>query len=534
MIHRRDVLKSAVLLTTLCNSAPHQALGSEPGRSSAPRAFDFATLKGQARALALQPWKEPAPLAPAPLTALNYDQYQAIRFRHDHGLWATEDRGFRVEFFHMGRGFKEPVRMYEVVQGQAREILYNPEMFNFTNSGVKTGSLRSDLAFAGFRLLSATNWEADVAAFLGASYFRAVGSDARQFGLSARGLAIDTAIDGAEEFPRFTSFWFERPPQHARTLVLYGLLDSPSVTGAYRFEITPGVMQIMEVDSALYPRKLIGRLGIAPLTSMYQCGENDRRVANDWRPEIHDSDGLSMWTGKGEWIWRPLVNPDGVRVNSYTDENPRGFGLLQRDREFNNYQDDGVFYHRRPSLWITPKNKWGAGAVQLVELPAADETFDNIVAFWHPTNKPKPGDEMLMNYRMHWGSQPPNAPPLGQAIATRTGIGGVIGQPRRYFSWRFAIDFEGGELAGLPKGAQVQPVITASRGKIEITSARPLEPVDGYRAMFDVKPTDDSLEPIDLRLYLRSNGQPLTETWIYQWTPPTMEERRRALVKAGY
>jgi glucans biosynthesis protein len=293
-------------------------------------------------------------------------------------------------------------------------------------------------------------------------------------------------------------------------------------------------MQIMEVDSALYPRKLIGRLGIAPLTSMYQTGENDRRVANDWRPEIHDSDGLSMWSGKGEWIWRPLVNPAGVRVNSYADENPRGFGLLQRDREFNNYQDDGVFYHRRPSLWITPKSKWGAGAVQLVELPAADETFDNIVAFWNPTNKPEPGDEMLMSYRMHWSSQPPNAPPLGQAIATRTGIGGVIGQPRRYFSWRFAIDFVGGELAGLPKGAQVQPVITASRGQIEITSARPLEPVGGYRTMFDVKPTDDSLEPIDLRLYLRSNGQPLTETWIYQWIPPTMDEQRKALVKAGY
>jgi glucans biosynthesis protein len=292
----------------------------------------------------------------------------------------------------------------------------------------------------------------------------------------------------------------------------------------------------MDVDASIYPRSQIGRLGIAPLTSMFQCGENDRRLANDWRPEIHDSDGLSMLTGNGEWIWRPLVNPAGVRVSSYLDENPRGFGLLQRDRNFENYQDDGVFYDRRPSLWVEPRGAWGKGAVQLVELPAPDETFDNIVAYWNPAQPVQPGSELLYGYRMTWGTQMPSAPALAHVVATRTGIGGVIGQPRRYYAGRFAIDFAGGELATLmPLTPQtnVEPVISVSRGQVEIASARPLQSVNGFRAMFDLRPPDEGTDPIDVRLFLRRNGQPLTETWIYQWTPPNAQARRDALALSG-
>lgn len=509
-------------------------MAAEPGvNESKSTAFSYAILKGHARALAGRAYQPPRKLAPASLQRLDYDQYQSIRFRGDHSLWAGENLGFRIQFFHMGRGFKEPVRMYEVANGKANELTYRADYFDFGNSGVKGKALPADLAFAGFRIQAATNWTSDVAAYLGASYFRAVGNDTRQYGLSARGLAIDTAIDGVEEFPRFTTFWFERPQPNARTAIVYALLESPSVSGAYRFAITPGTPQVMEVDAALYPRKTVSRLGVAPLTSMFQCGENDRRMANDWRPEIHDSDGLSMLTGNGEWIWRPLVNPAGVRVSSYLDENPRGFGLLQRDRNFEHYQDDGVFYERRPSLWIEPKGSWGKGSVQLVELPTPDETHDNIVAFWNPAVQPQPGSEALFAYRMYWGTQMPAESPLARVVATRTGIGGVIGQPRRYFSWRFVVDFAGGELATLLPLAKVEPVISASRGKIEVTSARPLKSIDGYRAMFDVRLTDDSIEPVDLRLFLRKNGQPLTETWIYQWTPPDTRERLATLQQAG-
>ncbi|MFL6547254.1 MAG: glucan biosynthesis protein [Povalibacter sp.] len=532
-MHRRDLLKSAVLLSAA--SIPPTNLFAAETQTSAPTTtgFSYATLKGQARALANAPFAPPNKLAPQNLQQLDYDQYQSIRFRKERALWADADRGFRIQFYHMGRGFKEPVRMFEVVNGRARELTYRAADYDFGKSGVNTRELGPDLGFAGFHIQGQTNWTSDVASFLGASYFRAISNDTRQYGLSARGLALDTAINGPEEFPRFTAFWFEQPPPNARSMMLYGLLDSPSITGAYRFQITPGAPHVMDIDAALYPRKAVERLGVAPLTSMFQYGENDRRMANDWRPEIHDSDGLSISNGNGEWIWRPLVNPAGVHVSAFVDENPRGFGLMQRDRDFANYQDDGTFYDRRPSLWIEPRPGWGKGSVQLVELPAPDETFDNIVAFWTPAEKMQPGSELLFGYRMYWGTDLPIGPTLARVVATRTGLGGVIGQPRRYFSWRFAIDFVGGELATILPEATIEPVISTSRGQIEITSARPLHSINGFRAMFDLRTTDDQTDPIDLRLFLRKNNQSLSETWTYQWTPPDAGVRRQMLIDAG-
>ncbi len=493
----------------------------------AAQRFDHAWLKGEARALAGRPYQPRPATLPKPVAALDWDQYQSIRFRKEHALWAGEGLRFQVHPAHLGLFFKSPVRLHEVADGQARELAYLPEMFDHARSGLAKARLPKDLGFAGFKLLFHTDPERDFAAFLGASYFRAVGGD-WQFGLSARGLAIDTGMERPEEFPDFTAFWFEKPARGSNTIVVHALLDSPSVAGAYRFAITPGDTLMMDVDAALYPRREIERLGIAPGTSMFQHGENDRRMANDWRAEIHDSDGLAMWRGNGEWIWRPLANPAQLRFNAYADENPRGFGLLQRDREFDHYQDDGVFYEKRPSLWIEPKAGWGAGSVQLVEIPTLDETFDNIVAFWNPAKKPQPGEELLFGYRLYWGAQPPARPPLATVVATRAGIGGIVGQPRKYWSWRFAVDFAGGDLSLLGKHAKVEAVVTASRGaKIEITSARPLHSIRGWRAMFDIVPPAGT-EPIDLRLYLSHEGQALTETWLYQWTPPAAGERKFA------
>lgn len=505
-----------------------------PGREAQP--FDYAWLKGQARHLAGQPWQAPPQNLPAPVAALDWDQYQAIRFRPDHALWGEEgndrDRHLQLRFFHLGLFYREPVRLYEVADGRARELAYDAGMFDYGGSGLDGGALPADLGFAGFRVHFHTDPERDVAAFLGASYFRAVGQE-MQYGLSARGLAVDCGLPRAEEFPRFTAFWFERPARNADRLVVYALLDSPSITGAYRFEIHPAAVLTMEVDAALYPRKAIERLGIAPLTSMYQTGENDRRMANDWRPEIHDSDGLALHTGSGEWIWRPLANPAQLRFNTYQDASPRGFGLLQRDRDFANYQDDGVFYERRPDLWVEPRGDWGRGSVQLVEIPTPDETLDNIVAFWNPAEPVVPGKELLYAYRLHWGSRTPAQPPLARVVATRTGIGGVIGQPRRYFSWRFAVDFAGGELPRIASDVKVEAVIEASSGTLEITSARPLAAVSGYRAMFDLRPAEGSTAPVNLRLHLTAGGRRISETWLYQWTPPEAAEQRRALQAEG-
>jgi glucans biosynthesis protein len=521
-MQRRDFLRALAALTAarlplhgLFATGPTTTTLSPLGK---PQAFDYAWLKGQARALANAIYQPPVSHIPDAVKALDWDQYQAIRYRADHALWAQGRRRFQVRFFHLGLYYQSPVRVYEVVEGQAQELAYDPAMFDYGQSGLQDSHLPKDLGFAGFRVHFHTDLERDVAAFLGASYFRAVGGEL-QYGLSARGLAIDCGMDRPEEFPMFTAFWLERPAPEAGTLTVYALLDSPSVAGAYRFNISPAATLLMEVDAALYPRTEIARLGVAPLTSMFQYGENDRRVANDWRPELHDSDGLAMWTGSGEWIWRPLVNPARLRFNAFLDQNPHGFGLLQRDRDFGHYQDDGAFYDRRPSLWVEPKSGWGKGSIHLVEIPTVDETFDNIVAFWNPADTPRPGQELLFGYRLHWGAQMPVSPPLAQVVATRTGLGGIVGQKRTYFSWRFVVDFAGSNLSMLGKDVNVEPVITASRGQIEITSVRPLEAVRGYRAMFDLRPTDDSVVPVELRLYLRANGQPLSETWLYQWTP---------------
>ncbi|ASK35565.1 glucan biosynthesis protein [Alloalcanivorax mobilis] len=490
--------------------------------------FDYAWLKGEARHLCGQDYRSPRMALPESIRDLTWDQYQAIRYDSDQALWADDpDTPFRLQFFHLGLHFTTPVKMFEVSDGVARPIPYRPRLFRFDGAGVDAGRLPDGLGFAGFRLHPRGDWQRDIAAFLGASYFRAVGAS-KQYGLSARGLAVDTGLPRPEEFPEFTRFWFEHPLQSEPRLTLHALLDSPSVTGAYRFVIDGrGETLRMDVDSALYPRTAIERLGVAPLTSMYLVGENDRDAGWDWRPEIHDCDGLALHTGNGEWIWRPLSNPPRLRVNAFADDNPRGFGLLQRDQNFDHYQDDGAFYDRRPGVWVEPRSGWGRGAVQLVEIPTRDETFDNVVAFWNPEKPVRPGEELLFAYRLHWGARPPQSPPLARCVATRTGLGGVIGQRRDHFSWRFAVDFSGAPLPLNKAGVEVVPVISHSAGRVEITSARPLHAINGYRALFDVVPPDDDLTPIDLRLYLKrtDTGAPLTETWIYQWSPPPMDQR---------
>jgi glucans biosynthesis protein len=521
MLQRRSVLGAscalaflspAALLASAARAAALETIGQ-------PAHFDYAVLKGQARAMAASAYRPHGGGLPGPVAGLDWDHYQDIRFKPARALWADRPQlHAHAELFHLGLYFKRPVRMYEVADGQARELAYDPALFDYGKSGLDAARLPADLGFAGFRLKTDLAPETDYAAFLGASYFRAT-SGTRQYGLSARGLAIDTGLDRAEEFPDFVAYYLERPRADANTVTVYGLLDSPSVCGAYRFVITPGDTTRMDIDVALYPRKIIERLGIAPCTSMYQTGENDRRMANDWRPELHDSDGLSIHTGGGEWLWRPLGNPTRVRFSAFADHNPRGFGLLQRDRDFADYQDDGAFYEKRPSLWVEPRGDWGAGAVDLIELPTADETFDNIVAFWNPADKPKPGQETLLAYSLHWCREAPAQSPLARVAATRTGIGGVVGKPRDHASYRFAIDFAGGDFDTLDAHTRVEPVISLTRGRVEITSARPLAAIDGWRAMFDYVP-EPGAEPATLRLYLRANGQPLTETWIYEWDPP--------------
>jgi glucans biosynthesis protein len=407
----------------------------------------------------------------------------------------------------------------------ARDILNNQGYFDMPADS-PARALPSNAGFAGFRFQESRrgdqvklDWRKnDWVAFLGASYFRAIG-ELYQYGLSARGIALDAAVpDRPEEFPNFTRFYFEPPAQGGDTVVVYALLEGPSITGAYRFAMQRGRAVLMDIEAQLFLRRDVARLGLVPLTSMFWYGETVKPHGIDWRPEVHDSDGLAMWTGGGERIWRPLNNPTATRASAFSDTRPRGFGLLQRDRAFDHYQD-GVYYERRPSLWVEPMGDWGEGSVQLIEIPTDDEIHDNILACWVPKAPAKAGNSYQLRYRLHWTDKEPFPSPLAQCVATRIGRGGQPGQPRPQGVRKFMVEFIGGPLADLPFGVKPEPVLTSPSGKFSyiFTEAVPNGVPGHWRAQFDF--TAAGSEPVDMRLYLRNGNQTLSETWLYQFQP---------------
>ncbi|MDQ0140713.1 glucan biosynthesis protein [Cupriavidus necator] len=531
MMNRRTLLVSATA------SAALAALGITPSVLAAGRIklgeaqpFGFDALIERARGLAAKPYAPP----PAPpsdvLSRIDYDAHGKIRFRTDDALFANGPGQFPVTFFHLGTYFRTPVRMHVIERakggtGKAREIVYDEAYFDMPADS-PAHKLPPGSGFAGFRFQESRlgdqktrDWRKnDWVAFLGASYFRAIG-ELYQYGLSARGIAIDVAEAGKqEEFPSFTHFWFETPEGNGDTVTVYALLDGPSIAGAYRFVMQRGKAVIMDVECALFLRKDVSRLGLAPLTSMYWFSESIKGTAVDWRPEVHDSDGLALWNGAGEHIWRPLNNPPQTTASAFADENPKGFGLLQRDRLFDHYQD-GVNYERRPSLWVEPRDGWGAGSVQLVELRTDDEIHDNIVAMWVPKAPAKAGSTYRLRYRLHWQADEPYPTPLARCVATRLGNGGQPGQPRPKGVRKFMVEFKGAPLEKLPFGVKPEAVLTASRGTFSyvFTEAVPNGVAGHWRAQFDL--TTEGTQPVDLRLFLRLNGKPLSETWLYQYHP---------------
>jgi len=489
------------------------AAGASAGvRLGPPKPFNFDMLVGWAKKNATLPYKAPAERAAQIIKGIDFDAAQKIKFRPDHALWRGRAGTDPVAFFHLSRYSAEPVTLFTLEGGQAREILYGPDYFDYAGTGLDTRAL-GNLGFSGFRVLDSQDKPTDWLAFQGASYFRSSGQDA-QYGASARGIAINTAGATAEEFPRFSQFWLDA---NGPVVTVYALLDGPSITGAYRFDCRKDGTVVMNVHCQLFFRAGISRLGVAPLTSMYWYGENERRKAADWRPEIHDNDGLAIWTGKGERIWRPLVNPPVVQTNSFVDTNPKGFGLVQRDRDFENYQDDGAFYDKRPGIWVEPKGNWGAGAVQLVEIPTEDETHDNIVAYWRPDGDIKPGDSKSFDYKLYWQNDEPAYPKgIAKVVATRLGRGGIPGaNPWPKDKTKFVVDFTGGPLNDLKQRFDITPVASASRGKIDNAYVIKVVGTDRWRALFDLQL--DGKQPVDLRLYLKLGDKTLSETWIYQY-----------------
>jgi glucan biosynthesis protein len=497
--------------------------------------FDFEGLKAQAKALAAQPYTDRKQKLPPTLANMTPQQFNAIQYDANHSLWKDVKGQLDVQFFHVGMGFRTPVRMYSVDPSshQAREVHFRPELFNYNDSKVEQKQLQGDLGFSGFKLFKAPEIDShDIVSFLGASYFRAVDAT-KQYGLSARGLAVDTYAKRQEEFPDFTRFWFETPAKDATRFVVYALLESPSATGAYRFDIDCQAEQVvMAVDMQVTARTAIQQLGIAPMTTMFSCGTHERRMCDTIHPQIHDSDRLAMWRGNGEWICRPLNNPAKLQFNAFADTDPKGFGLVQTDHDFASYQDTVDWYSKRPSLWVEPTTAWGEGSIDLLEIPTTGETLDNIVAFWSPKKPVAAGDTLTFGYKLHWSALPPVGTPLARVYATRSGMGGFLEgwAPGEHYpeTWarRFAIDFTGGGLDRLPEGTGIEPVVTVSSGKVQDFHVLVLPDIKGYRVIFDWYPTSDSVEPVNMRLFIRTSDRTLSETWLYQYFPPAPELRK--------
>lgn len=475
-------------------------------------AFGLDDVDRIARDLASRPQAKPAFMLPKALKDLSYDQTRDIRFDPDHALWRRDRLPFEVQFFHLGGLFDQPVRIHEVSGKTVREIEFDPAQFNYGANRLDKGQL-GKLGFAGFRIhypLNTPTYKDELAVFLGASYFRILGKGQR-YGASARGLAIDTAERNGEEFPRFEQFWIEKPASGADRLVLYALLDSRRVTGAYRFVLRPGLETAAEVEARLHFREPVAKLGIAPLTSMYMYGENQPGGPEQFRPEVHDSDGLSIASSSGEWIWRPLVNPRRLLVTSFALPGAQGFGLMQRDRAFTNYEDLEARYELRPSLWVEPTGKWGSGRVELVQIPTPDETNDNIVSYWVPAEAPRAGGTMSVAYRVLALRGSDRRPGTAWVTQSRRGRG-FHAVPDD--AVKFTVDFEGPALAALPRSAEVEADVAIAGGVRQLLVVHRNEVRGGWRMVVQARRTDKD-KPMELRAHLRRSGEVLSETWSY-------------------
>ena len=518
-LNRRQALLAASVSAFAClldGRLVRAAAGSGQIEFGPAQPFDFEWLKAQAKALADQPYQEPVIRHADILETIDYDAFQQIRFKPERALWEDGGAPFPVQFFHLGRYSKLPVSLYEVADGQAREILYATDFFSFGKTGLDR-KLPGDLGFAGFRVMDGHGLKTDWLAYQGAAYFRTSG-ELDQYGLSARGLAIDTAMPWPEEFPRFTRFWLERTPEDSAHIIIYALMDGPSVAGAYRFDWTkdtrrgrghPGRAVLPQPDhahgrGAAHQHVLVRREQPAPGDRLAARDPRHRRARDlDRRRRAHLA---------------AAQQSAAVQTSSFSDSDPKGFGLIQRDRAFYDYEDDGVFYDRRPSVWVEPQGDWGNGAVQLVEIPTDDEIHDNIVAYWVPATPVAAGSQWSFAYRLHWLADEPYPPTaVARVRHTRLGRGGIPGQPRPAGARKFVIDFEGGPLEraeeARPGQAGGQCLARPDRQRLRVADrghpqlARVLRPVRGRAGA-----GRPALLPAPGR-------RTLTETWLYQYIP---------------
>lgn len=503
---RRDVLKTLAAFAALPAAAWAEDAPLKTGPSTP---FNAQTVKNRARTLAAKDYA-PRPKIPQEWEQISYDQYRKIWFDPRNALWENTNRPQRLDVFPPGLYYGQAIEINVVEESAASPLVFDLEAFDRTDQFPDL-PLNEHMGYSGMRLradLRNSSAFSEYAVFQGASYFRGIGTG-EIYGLSARGLALKTGDPMGEEFPDFIAFWIETPEPTDRSVTVHALLDSPSCAGAYRFEITHGDVLEMEVEATIFARTDMDHVGIAPLTSMFLFDATDRARFSDFRPNVHDSDGLLIHNGAGEVIWRPLANPKNLQISAFGDQNPKGFGLMQRKREFSDYNDLEALYHKRPSVWITPRGDWGTGAVNLVEIPADLEIYDNIVAYWRPAAAIRAETEHNMRYGLQWGADPaPNPAELLRVTGTAMGgrpEGGLV----------MVIDFENG--SALPD--DLETVEVTLRSNTGTTTAGILQrnpETNGPRLAFTFMP--EGTEAAEFRVQLRIGEAPLSEVWLYRWT----------------
>lgn len=520
-LSRRHLLKAAAFSATLLATTSLTRYALAEAAETGP--FDFELFTERMRALAGSAYAPALPSLPELYAGLNYDGYRMVQFNPARAKWADAGLGYQVHGFALGWLFKEPVAVSEIVDGDAHTIGFETADFKFYDAGMKAiADAEPFPGVAGLRInypLNQPDTSDELVSFLGASYFRALGRD-NIYGLSARGLLINSWRDGPEEFPRFSEFYLEKPTSPTDPLTIYAALESQSVTGAYRFVITPAGPDrqetVMEVTARLFFRADVPELGIAPLTSMFLFAETNRAGFDDYRPQVHDSNGLMLVRETGETMWRALNNTTSLGNTYLWDANPKAFGLYQRDRSFETYQDAGAHYERRPSVRVEPIDGFGQGSVRLIEIPSKLEADDNIVAFFIPTEPVKADDARAFHYRLVWGDLSPHVDsPVAHVAETRAGLGGISGVANAATLRKFVVDFKGGALEAMEPDAPLEVKAEASAGKITSTTLSKVAANDVWRLVLDVETDGNTL--IELKASVSANGMPITETWLYQW-----------------
>jgi len=517
-LSRRSLLATGSALALLSGVAP--MLAQEAAPAATPFSFDVLTDQARQRAGSA----DPEPPEPDPVLAeLDYDDYQRIAFRPDRAAFASDTPGWQVQPFHTGWLFDRPVSLHEVHEGTARPLSFRTRDFEYR--GGMSVELPEDFTLpgvAGIKLtwpLNQSDLQDEVISFLGASYFRALGAGNR-YGLSARGLALDSVLPMPEEFPRFSEFWVERPAPGASQITVWASLDSARVAGAYQFVIRPGPTTVVEVTARLFFRDTVTQLGIAPLVSMFLFGGVNRAGFDDFRPQVHDSDGLRIERADGDVIWRALNNPEVLASSYFAETNPRRFGLHQRSRRFDQFEDAEARYELRPSLDVETMGDWGSGAVRLFEIPTELEVHDNIGVFWVPDAEIVPGEMVEYAYRLHWGDLAPD-PDLDLAWVAQTsaGVGGPAGLADPPDTRKFVIDFEGGLLGRTDAGNRdVAPVVGVSGGTADTVVLTKLPDADRWRLVIDIAADDGDL--VEINAHVAGSGRKLSEIWTFQWRKP--------------